>query len=88
MLWQRLTLALLVRFWWIKSINNLLTDVDTDQNGSYLVDCHIDMNAVEPYAKDKVDAMKLWALSEMLVGQKFDFSQSHSNRQYVQQFQA
>ncbi|KZF26820.1 NAD(P)-binding protein [Xylona heveae TC161] len=44
-----------------------------DQNGAYLKDCNVDMEAVAPYAKDTALAMKLWTLSEDLVGEKFNF---------------
>lgn len=44
-----------------------------DQNGSYLVDCQVDMKAAEPYAIDKEIAAKLWTLSEDVVGQRFDY---------------
>ncbi|KAF8069916.1 NAD-P-binding protein, partial [Lyophyllum atratum] len=40
-------------------------------SGSYLVDCKIANDQAAPYALDKQNAVKLWALSEELVGQKF-----------------
>ncbi|KAI5478515.1 NAD-P-binding protein [Pseudohyphozyma bogoriensis] len=43
-----------------------------DKSGAFLSDCHINTEVVAPYALDKDDAAKLWALSEKLVGQKFD----------------
>lgn len=47
-----------------------------DHNGSFLSDCHIaDQNLEEVYswATNKVDAERLWKLSEKLVGQEFKF---------------
>ncbi|KAL7620788.1 hypothetical protein AAE478_009786 [Parahypoxylon ruwenzoriense] len=41
-----------------------------DRSGAYVVDCQIE--PAEPYAEDPDNARKLWALSEELVGQKFD----------------
>ncbi|GJJ08000.1 hypothetical protein Clacol_002207 [Clathrus columnatus] len=45
-----------------------------DQNGSYLVKCQVttDPEDLRPYACDKECARTLWALSEEIVGQKFD----------------
>ena len=45
----------------------------TDHNGSYLEDCRVRNDAAEPYALDHTEAAKLWALSEELVGQKFEY---------------
>ncbi|MCJ1250027.1 hypothetical protein MMC30_007253 [Trapelia coarctata] len=45
----------------------------TEQNGGYLEKCKVDNDAAQPYAKDKTEATKLWALSEELVGQKFEY---------------
>lgn len=42
-----------------------------DRSGAFVQDCQID-EALE-YAQDPDNAKKLWALSEELVGQKFDF---------------
>ncbi|KAI9281363.1 NAD-P-binding protein [Umbelopsis sp. AD052] len=42
------------------------------ESGSYLVDCQIAMNQVNPWATDDTQAEKLWKLSEKLVGQTFD----------------
>ena len=45
-------------------------------NGAFLSDCHVaDPNLEEVYswAASKVDAERLWKLSEKLVGQEFDF---------------
>lgn len=47
-----------------------------DHNGSFLSDCHVaDQNLEEVYswATSKVDAERLWKLSEKLVGQEFNF---------------
>lgn len=44
-----------------------------DQNGGYLDNCKVDMDAVEPYAMDRDDAEKLWNLSEEMVGEKFEY---------------
>ncbi|KAI4173142.1 MAG: hypothetical protein LQ343_003069 [Gyalolechia ehrenbergii] len=47
-----------------------------DSNGSYLQDGHIAdpyTETIKPYALDKVEADKLWELSEKLVGQGFDY---------------
>ncbi|GJJ16249.1 hypothetical protein Clacol_010545 [Clathrus columnatus] len=45
-----------------------------DQNGSYLVKCQVttDPEDLRPYACDKECARTLWALTEEIVGQKFD----------------
>ena len=51
-----------------------LTTYLTGKNGSYLQDGHVDNDEDESYAKDKEVAVKLWALTEDLVGQKFDYS--------------
>jgi hypothetical protein len=40
-------------------------------NGSYLEDCTI-FKRLQPWVEDPEDAKKLWALSEELVGEKFD----------------
>ncbi|KAI9734372.1 MAG: hypothetical protein M1834_002478 [Cirrosporium novae-zelandiae] len=45
----------------------------SDQNGAYLQDCKVDMEACKPYAKDKNEAERLWKLSESLVGQEFSY---------------
>ncbi|KAK6385802.1 hypothetical protein LTS17_001374 [Exophiala oligosperma] len=44
-----------------------------DYNGSYLDDCQIADDHAEPYALDKDCAERLWALSEKLVGQTFNY---------------
>ncbi len=51
-----------------------------EHGGRYLADCQLAETGgnvadagVESYALDKDDAARLWALSEELVGQKFDF---------------
>ncbi|KAL4885683.1 hypothetical protein BJY04DRAFT_180238 [Aspergillus karnatakaensis] len=47
-----------------------------DHNGAYLQDCHIAdpwTETVKPWATDKVEAERLWKLSEKLVGQEFNF---------------
>ncbi|KAK7698571.1 hypothetical protein SLS64_012439 [Diaporthe eres] len=47
-----------------------------EHNGSFLSDCHVaDQNLEEVYswATSKVDAERLWNLSEKLVGQEFTF---------------
>lgn len=47
-----------------------------ENNGAYLSDCHVaDQNLEEVYswATSKVDAERLWKLSEKLVGQEFSF---------------
>ncbi|KAG2175313.1 hypothetical protein INT44_007801 [Umbelopsis vinacea] len=41
------------------------------QSGSYLSDCQIAMEQTKSYATDDVQAEKLWALSEKIVGQQF-----------------
>ncbi|KAK9760392.1 hypothetical protein K7432_015627 [Basidiobolus ranarum] len=43
-----------------------------DQSGLYLRDAQVNNAAAQPYALDAANAHKLWALSEKLVGQKFD----------------
>jgi hypothetical protein len=50
-----------------------MNSILADQNGSYLVDCQVDMEAAAPYAVDKDNAAKLWTLSEEIVGQKFEY---------------
>ncbi|KAI8576443.1 hypothetical protein K450DRAFT_256774 [Umbelopsis ramanniana AG] len=42
------------------------------ESGSYLVDCQIAMDQVNPWATDDTQAEKLWKLTEKLVGQRFD----------------
>lgn len=44
-----------------------------ERNGFYLNDCKIDDEAVKPYAVDNANAEKLWKLSEILVGQEFEY---------------
>ncbi|EIW75747.1 NAD(P)-binding protein [Coniophora puteana RWD-64-598 SS2] len=47
-----------------------------DHNGCYLQDSHIAdpyVDTVKPYALDKVEADRLWKLSEELVGEKFAY---------------
>lgn len=47
-----------------------------EHNGSFLTDCHVaDQNLEEVYswATSKIDAERLWKLSEKLVGQEFKF---------------
>ncbi|KAL4929032.1 putative short-chain dehydrogenase [Aspergillus undulatus] len=47
-----------------------------DKNGAYLQDCHVAdpwTETVKPWATDKVEAERLWKLSEKLVGQEFSF---------------
>ncbi|KAJ7245425.1 NAD-P-binding protein [Mycena rebaudengoi] len=43
-----------------------------DQSGAYLADCKPVPEQAAPHATDEEAAKKLWALSEQLVGQKFD----------------
>ncbi|KAJ7287687.1 NAD-P-binding protein [Mycena rebaudengoi] len=43
-----------------------------DKSGAYLVDCQLAPEQAAPFSTDKENAKKLWALSEKLVGQKFD----------------
>ena len=57
------------------NLNNTNMTSWTDLNGSYL----IDSNVVKPeiyqsWARDPIDAERLWQLSEKLVDQKFDYS--------------
>ncbi|MCJ1385474.1 hypothetical protein MMC17_008597 [Xylographa soralifera] len=45
-----------------------------DRNGAYLCDGRVDHDDIyEAYAKSNTEARKLWALSEELVGQKFEY---------------
>lgn len=47
-----------------------------EHNGQYLQDGHIAdpyVETIKPYALDKVEADRLWKLSEELVGQNFDY---------------
>lgn len=45
--------------------------VTTDQSGAYLEDCRV-CETEESFINDPEGPEKLWKLSEMLVGQKFD----------------
>ncbi|MCJ1433913.1 hypothetical protein MMC27_003278 [Xylographa pallens] len=46
----------------------------TDHNGAYLCNCQVDHGDIyEAHAKSNTEARKLWALSEELVGQKFEY---------------
>lgn len=46
-----------------------------DLNGSYLIDSNVVKPEVyQSWARDLTDAERLWALSEKLVNQKFDYS--------------
>ncbi|KAH7379159.1 short-chain dehydrogenase [Phaeosphaeria sp. MPI-PUGE-AT-0046c] len=46
----------------------------THRSGSYLADCQVDHKSpVMEYALDQSNAEKLWAMSEKLVGQKFEY---------------
>jgi hypothetical protein len=43
-------------------------------NGSYLVDANVEgVRAIGSWARDSVDAERLWELSEDITGQKFIF---------------
>ncbi|KAF8891619.1 WW domain-containing oxidoreductase [Gymnopilus junonius] len=47
-----------------------------DHNGSYLLDCHVGnpvTETVKPWAISRIEAEKLWTLSEKLVGQEFNY---------------
>lgn len=47
-----------------------------DYNGAFLAGCHVaepDLEEVYPWAMSKIDAERLWKLSEKLVGQEFKF---------------
>ncbi|PLB51990.1 NAD(P)-binding protein [Aspergillus steynii IBT 23096] len=46
---------------------------DVEAKGVYLADCKVDDEKVAAFAKSAVFAERLWALSEELVQQKFDF---------------
>ncbi|CAH0051355.1 unnamed protein product [Clonostachys solani] len=49
------------------------TDIE-NSNGGYLTDCKVkDIKHVYCWTRDSVDAERLWALSEKLVGQEFTF---------------
>ncbi|KAI4157483.1 MAG: hypothetical protein L6R39_000668 [Caloplaca ligustica] len=51
-------------------------DIQPENNGQYLQDCHIAdpyIDTIKPYAYNKIEADKLWKLSEKLVGQSFDY---------------
>ncbi|KAF8891620.1 hypothetical protein CPB84DRAFT_1374608 [Gymnopilus junonius] len=48
----------------------------SDQNGSYLLDCHVAdpvTETVKPWAISRIEAEKLWTLSQKLVGQEFSY---------------
>jgi len=42
-----------------------------DQSGSYLDDCQIHNDRLEPYAADPANATRLWKLTEKLIGEEF-----------------
>lgn len=43
-------------------------------NGSFLQDSHVTpLEDMYPLGRDPIDAEKLWALSEKIVGEKFDY---------------
>ncbi|KAM5350305.1 hypothetical protein ACJ41O_006810 [Fusarium nematophilum] len=47
-----------------------------EHNGAFLSDCHIadpELEEVYPWATSKIDAERLWRLSEKLVGQEFKY---------------
>jgi hypothetical protein len=44
----------------------------TDHSGAFLVDAQIWTEPLMPHATSQEDAEKLWAISEKLVGQKFE----------------
>ncbi|KAL4743894.1 hypothetical protein BDV11DRAFT_7 [Aspergillus similis] len=47
-----------------------------EHNGAYLQDCHVAdpwTDTVKPWGTDKVEAERLWKLSEKLVGQEFSY---------------
>ncbi|KAL3470770.1 hypothetical protein BJX99DRAFT_41628 [Aspergillus californicus] len=47
-----------------------------ERNGAYLQDCHVAdpwTETVKPWATDKIEAERLWKLSEKLVRQEFDY---------------
>ncbi|KAF8066768.1 NAD-P-binding protein [Lyophyllum atratum] len=64
---------------WVRSISqctatHIVAGFDpsiADKSGSYLTDCKVTNEAAAPYATDKENAAKLWALSEEIIGQKF-----------------
>ena len=44
--------------------------------GPYLEDCHVAdpyVDTIKPYAQDRIEADKLWKLSEELVGHRFTY---------------
>ena len=46
----------------------------TENNGSYLIDSHVETpENVRCWARDPIEAERLWALSEELVGEKFEY---------------
>ncbi|KAF7299919.1 Short-chain dehydrogenase/reductase family protein [Mycena chlorophos] len=45
----------------------------TDQSGAYLDDCVVAEDHVAPHSADMSRALKLWQLTEEVVGEKFDF---------------
>ena len=50
--------------------------MSVEHNGAYLEDSHIAdpyVDTAKPHARDRVEADRLWKLSEELVGQKFDY---------------
>ncbi len=45
-----------------------------EHNGSYLADSNVvDVDHIQSWARDAVDAQKLWSLSEELVSEKFSY---------------
>lgn len=51
-------------------------DAGTEHNGVYFKDCAVASqydDDVWPWATDKIEADRLWKLSEKLVGQEFNY---------------
>jgi hypothetical protein len=45
-----------------------------DQNGAYCFDSQIvSLDKVRSWGRDKIEAERLWKLSEEIVGQKFEY---------------
>ncbi|KAM0257915.1 hypothetical protein ACHAPA_011517 [Fusarium lateritium] len=45
----------------------------TDVTGTYISDCKVDNETCALFARNRIFAERLWALSEVLVGEKFNF---------------
>jgi hypothetical protein len=57
-----------------KSLQILIMSDGTEHNGSYLLDSGVvNPEQVQSWARDPIEAKKLWTLSEEIAGQKFEY---------------